>query len=151
MTTAIASASNSPRLPVPFQPFPVSCPSGFIALDSVIRENEYETVKVLANGDTVQFFSGVVVEKMTNETTGKSVNFNASGTVKLTIYTDGSGNVVSNGPNMIGFITPGLASEFGVPILGMYYGTSLVTLDSTGFPTAFSFSGRVTDVCAALS
>ena len=150
MTTGVASASNSPRLPVPFQFFPVNCPNGFTAQGSLIRNNEYETIKLLANGDTVLFFSGVLIDKVTNETTGQSVIENASGTATVTLHPDGSGLTISNGPNLIGF-TPAQASEFGLPLLGLYDGTSQVTFDSSGNPTSVSFNGRVTDVCAALS
>ncbi len=146
MTTGVAAAKPPPPPP----PVTSPCPS-FTALITFTLDNEVTTVTPLANGNTTVFTSGVLLATATNESTLKSIKVNASGTGLATIYPDGSGTATGHGHQLFYDIPPAYTSEFGIPPIGLYDGNVTFTFDSLGTFTSFSYTGRVTDLCAALS
>jgi hypothetical protein len=145
MTTGVAAAKPPPPPP----PTTVACPT-FPALITFTLDNEI-TTQTTVNGNTVFFTSGVLLATVTNESTGQSIKVNASGSGTTTVYPDGSATATSHGPLLEFGLPPAFASEFGIPPVGLYDGNVTITFDSSGNFKGFSYSGDVTDLCAALS
>lgn len=83
-----------------------------------------------------------------NDTTGKTLQFNVSGPGKVT-FPDGGFAVDAGGTNL--FFTTVANSAPGVPTLSYTTGHLRFTVAASGATTAYSFTGKRTDVCAALA
>lgn len=150
MTSGVAAASGSSRQPVPpvvGPPFP--CPT-YSMLFTLKLWNEYVTTTVHPDGTIDYFYSGAILDTVTNETTGNSMLLNLSGNGKFTTYPDGTATFIGQGPNMVGLgNTP--PSNFGLPALFVVVGRVQLTYDSSGNATSFFYTGQLIDLCAALS
>jgi hypothetical protein len=148
MATGVAAANGSSRQPLPPPPSPAThpCPSGAEIVVTIKRWNEYVTTTPAANGTTVYFYSGVILATVTNPATGRSMLLNNSGSGTKTVYSDGSGTFIGHGPNGAPY-----APQFGLFPWDTVDGVLQYTFDSANNVTSLSYTGHVTDICAALS
>jgi hypothetical protein len=149
---ATASAQGSPRI---FQPSgPMDLPAGYCAfpvhVDTVFNKEYIDHQWTNPDGSLTILFTGALVLRVTNTTTGKTITVNASGPLKVTIYPDGS---VSGTPlgRFFHWFDQTDQQRFGVPGLALFTGRVTATIDSAGNITSASYTGHVTDLCAALS
>ena len=150
---AVASGGGQPtRSKIPDSAFTGSAPAGAVCAFAVsiapVVNREYElTYPPAANGDIVKHDSGNVVERFTNDETGKSIDVNISGPVTTVIHADGSQTGTFVGPTALINVLPGYN-----PGLVIVEGRLVDTGSPSGVVTLVSFTGTVTlDVCAALA
>lgn len=84
-----------------------------------------------------------------NDVTGKTLRYNVSGPGKIVSNSDGSFSVDAGGPNLLW--TTVANSAPGVPQIAYSTGHLQFAVDASGKTTSYSFAGKRTDVCAALS
>lgn len=152
MATGVAAANGSSRQPLPPPPSPVThpCPSGAELVWTTKQWNEYITTTPISNG-TISFISGAILVTVTNPVTGSSMLVNLSGSGTQTVHFDSSGafiggSFIGHGPNEGPY-----APQFGLFPWDVVHGVLQYTFDSTGNITSVSYTGYVTDVCAALT
>jgi hypothetical protein len=151
MTTGGAAANGSSRQAVPSPgTLYVGCPNDVTAVVTWSKWNEYVTTTFLADGTVVQDLSGVILATVTNQTSGKSINLNASGPEKYTFYKDGSYSTDVRGSTLV-IAPPSLESELGIPYFALVDGNFKTSFDPSFHVTSVSLNGRVTDLCAAVS
>jgi hypothetical protein len=147
-----ALANNDPhRVFLPAGPFDL--PVGFCSFPThfdVVANKEYGKITTLPDETTIIKVTGTLKLRATNVSTGKTVLLNASGPATITIYPDGSVTFDSSG-HLLNYLPAASAGLFGFPGVMLISGQFHETDDPTGTPTAMSVTGRVTDVCAALS
>ena len=154
IAVASASANNDPhRFFLDSSPmdFPASFCGFPVHVEAVVNK-EYAKVSQGADGSTILKITGSLFDRATNEDTGKSITFNASGPVTLTFSPDGT-TLTIQGRGLTGAFAPNL-TEFGFPSnIVVFSGPALATVDlATG--AVISLAGQphvVLDVCAALS
>ncbi len=112
--------------------------------------NEFVTTTFHADGTVVQDMSGVILATVTNQTSEKSINLNASGPEKYIFYTDGSYSSDVRGSTLV-IAPPSLESELGIPYFALVDGNFKTSFDPSFHVTSVSLNGRVTDLCAAVS
>jgi hypothetical protein len=152
-----APARSDPPLPLPTGP--VTLPGtdsigadGFCAFPVRItytRSTAHYRESTLPDETVVDKVEGSAFVTVTNEATGKSLDYNISGPGTLTTHPDGSFSLDVHGPNLL-WTT--VANSFpGVPQLAYTNGHVLVDVNASGTTTSYSLSGNSVDVCAALA
>lgn len=109
------SANNDPhRTPVPAGP--IDLPAGYcsypVHLDFPVNK-EYQTVTTAPDGSTVSIVTGSLKVGATNQLTGKTMTFNASGPGSLTISANGQTGVFDS--RGLFFLFAPNATQFGFP------------------------------------
>ena len=146
-----AHARSSQWSPVPNGPFDL--PVGICAFPvhgDILDNKEYVKVATFPDGTEMDKVTGTVKVRLTNVTTGKFVDLNASGPGTTTFYPDGSFAIVSEGLGLAVFL-PQDQQAFGEPGLIYTAGRFTRTVDSNFDTTSFTHDGALTDVCALLS
>lgn len=149
---APAMANNDPHR-VFLEAGPLDLPIGYCDFPvhgEVIANNEYGKFTTLADGTVVLRVTGKFKVLLTNVTSGASQNFNISGPGTISFLPDGSIDLVATGRQLV-YNLASDAEPFGLPGLMVASGRVTETLDADGRPTELSVTGKVTDVCAALS
>jgi hypothetical protein len=146
MATGVAAGKPGPP-PPPFPPN--SCGSFNVVLAITMANIGVKNITHLPDGAVVVHFSGTFHATLTNQTTGKSIDVNASGAETDTSYPDGSFTVFDRGITIgpvpfANLLDPNL-------LFAANNGTVMWTFDSFGNLTSFSHTGHVTDLCAAVS
>jgi hypothetical protein len=114
-----------------------------------VTSNEYIIHQSTApDGTITDQITGNQVYTLTNETSGKSITYQANGPGTLVLYPDGAFSVDASGPNL--FYTTPADSYPGVPYISYTTGHVTFAVDASGLTTAYSLNGRQTDVCQAL-
>jgi hypothetical protein len=125
-------------------PFPVT-----IQYSSVQKVTE----TTLPNGGEEFRFTGHAQAIVTNDNTGKSITYNASGPGTQTFFsfprTDVNFTIDAAGPNVL-WTTRGNSAR-GVPQIAYTTGRVQVTVDENGHTTGYQLNGSSTDVCAKLA
>jgi hypothetical protein len=113
------------------------------------RSTAHYRESTLPDETVVDKVEGSAFVTVTNEATGKSLDYNISGPGTLTTHPDGSFSLDVHGPNLL-WTT--VANSFpGVPQLAYTNGHVLVDVNASGTTTSYSLSGNSVDVCAALA
>jgi hypothetical protein len=146
MATGVAAGKPGPP-PPPFPP--TSCGSFDTVLAITMANIVVKNITYPPDGSVVVHLSGTFHSTLTNLTTGKSIDVNASGAETDTYYPDGSLTVFDRGITIgpvpfANLLDPSLLNAAND-------GTVLFTFDSSGNQTSFSHTGHVTDLCAAVS
>jgi hypothetical protein len=150
LPAAAVGAGQPTRTKVPDSQFVATVPAGavcpFEASGAPVVNNAYNlTYPLDANGDVRQITSGNVVERFTNDDTGKSIDVNISGPSVTVLHQDGSATITLEGPTFLVNVIP------PVPGLVIVDGRTVLNQSPSGDLTLVSFNGTVTlDVCAAL-
>jgi hypothetical protein len=146
MATGVAAGKPGPPPP----PFPATSCGSFDVVLAITKSNiVVKNITHHPDGTVVVHFSGTFQSTLTNQTSGKSIDVNASGAETDTYNPDGSLTVFDRG------ITIGpvpLANLLDPNLLfAANNGTVTWTFDASGNLTSFSHTGKVTDLCAAVS
>jgi hypothetical protein len=154
LATAMVVATTA-RADKPIK-FPVPGPNGELPADicgfpvavSTTQGNQHG--KVYANG--IFAAEGVLKLRLTNVTTGKSIDINASGPGKLIPQADGTTLLRTTGTSVV-FFLPGQLGSGSPGALLLTRGAITELLDAAGnpIPGSFSAGNNVTDLCAALA
>ena len=91
-------------------------------------------------GAVTQKFTGNAQATVTNQSTGKSVDFNISGPGTQVVNKDGSFSVDAAGPNL--FWTAKEKSFPGVPTISYTTGHLTFAVDANGQTTSYTLEGR---------
>lgn len=151
MTTGVAAASGSSRQPVPSPgTLYVSCPNDVTAVVTWRTWDEFATTTFPGDGTVVQELSGAVLATVTNQSSGKTVDVNASGPEKYVFYPDGSYSSDVRGSTLV-IAPPDIGKELGIPYFALVNGNFKTSFNSSFQVTSVSIDGRVTDLCAAIS
>ena len=139
--------TSSPMLLTGFCPFPVQ------TNDRVDGAPTRETVFFDKNGNVSRVVDkGSVISTLTNVDTGASITVRNSGSITVTFNQDGTITLTQTGPDITG--DQGIIT--GRPFLTLTKGRVVATGvpdPTTGFVdfSSVTMTGRVTDLCAALS
>lgn len=146
MATGVAAGKPGPPPP----PFPAtSCGNFDVVLAITMSNIVVKNITHLPDGTVVVHLSGTFQSTLTNQTSGKSIDVNASGAETDTFYPDGSYTVFDRGIT-IGPIP--FANQLDPNLLNAANdGTVTWTFDSFGNLTSFTHTGNITDLCAAVS
>lgn len=114
-------------------------------------DKEYGKLVRAADGSLISLFTGSFKVSFTNLSTGKTVNLNATSTIKQT--TTSSSLILSKGGHVVVLLTPVNARRFGLPTVSLTAGRLTTDLSTaTGYIASLSLNGHVqVNVCAALS
>lgn len=132
----------------PFCSFPI--------LIQDVRNNRRERTSTLPDGSTVVRTTGKLIQRITNETTNKSIVIDVSGPTTDTTSPDGTAETFSGeGGNLLIF-GPGGQRNTGEPPVVVTHGKVRVTItinSTTGVGTArtFELHGKQDDVCKRLA
>jgi hypothetical protein len=94
---SVASASKPTRVPSPFSDASFSGVCSFTVSRTILVDNTYLTTF----SDGTQRYTGTFKQRLTNETTGKYIDFNGSGPVLLEYHTDGTITETDYGPQFV--------------------------------------------------
>lgn len=135
---------------------PVTNPGGFcIGFDVLVSpipnlNDAILTQTTLPDGTIVLNIRGPFVVDLTNQVTGKTVRVSLSGPATLTFPPDGSSEFDGNG--VTGFFeSRPIAASFGIPAIAVFAGPFTSVNAPDGTLTSITYTGRVTDECAALA
>lgn len=152
-------ASASPPVPYlePTTPFvlPGTSTAGtdgvcaFPVLVSYSGVRQHVRSSTLPDGTIVSQIEGSASITVTNDVSGKTLTYNASGPGTVTVHPDGSFSFIAHGTNL--FWTTVGNSAPGVPQLEFATGLISVSVASSGRTLSHSLQGTSTDVCAALA
>ncbi len=152
-------ASASPPLPYPESTTPFVLPGtstaaagGYCVFPVLVTYSgvrQHYRQSTLPDGTVIQKIEGSVSITVTNQVSGKTLTYNASGPGTVTINPDGSYSFVAHGTNL--FYTTVGNSAPGVPQIEFAVGLISVSVASSGQTLTHSLQGRSTDVCAALA
>jgi hypothetical protein len=99
---------------------------------------------------TSSVIAGPLFLTLTNQSTGKTVNLNASGPAVTTFI----GGIPSSekilGSSLVFELPPNLAAEAGLPAVALTKGQVIFTFDAQGILSAVAFNGTAQDVCQML-
>jgi len=144
------TAARPDKVEIIFEPFIIRdtqdglpCGSFDVQLDPLSQK-----VKLISFSSGVIIASGTLKVRLTNLSTGKSVDLNISGPIRLEPQPDGSLRQITLGPTLFAF-DPGVAP--GLPLLALFHGRSESEFDTEGNFHFLSVKGRVQDVCALLT
>jgi hypothetical protein len=130
--------------PTPDFIVPDSC--AFPVLVHILVNNE--VTKVFSDGSSLT--TGSLKVQVTNLTSGKSEDINASGPGSITPNLDGTATLKGEGLTLFfpspGFLGPGSPGEFV-----LLSGPFIINFGVNGFPTSVQTGHVLQDVCAALS
>jgi hypothetical protein len=105
--------------------------------------------RLIQFGNT-SIIAGPLFLTLTNQSTGKSINLNASGPEVVTL----NGGVPTNerimGTSLILGLPPNLAAAAGLPAVAVTHGQVVFTFDAQGTLSGVSFNGTTQDVCQML-
>ena len=146
---SIAAANPPTKEPLPAAPFTVTGKCDFDVLIEPLTNKEVLTTFFDKEGNERFFLiTGSLKERLTNLSTGKSVDLNISGPLQLIPQPDGSQIVITLGAALYIF-EPGVAPN--LPLLALIHGRTVAEFDAAGNFTLLSVRGHVEDVCAALA
>jgi hypothetical protein len=91
--------------------------------------------------------AGPLFVTLTNLSTQKTINLNISGPGRFLFTTN---TFVSEGPSIPGPLPVNVATAAGVPLLPLFHGRVIYTVDAKGNIISVSFTGPVQDVCQLL-
>ena len=95
--------------------------------------------------------AGPLFVTLTNLKTGKTVNVNISGPIKIGVSTSGTTSTdVGTGPSIPGALPANVAAAAGLPLLPLFHGRAVFTIDAQGNLISVSVTGTVEDVCQLL-
>jgi hypothetical protein len=149
-TPAWAGPTRSPSPASAFDLPDIFC--GFAVHVEFPKNREYSLTYTDDDGNvTLIRTTGAFAVSLTNLENGHSADFNISGPGSLVPHEDGSATLYASGtwlfpfaPDQLGPGTPGQ--------LTLYIGHTVLWFDANGFDQRIvSFSGRTSDVCAALA
>lgn len=154
--SAIAAADPPTREPnvLPADPFIFTNtleenPCVFPVLLAITTNKEILTTFTQRSGVTVIHTTGALKVRLTNTTTGKTIDRNISGPILATVNADGSTTQKGTGPALWVF-DPGVAPA--LPRLVIIYGRTQSTLGQAPADFRFiSMTGHFEDICAALA
>jgi len=155
LLTAAPAGAQRPHEPVPLpDPHPVVLPqelycSGFTAVVTYTKLNQYIIRQTTVDGVTTLKITGHAQATVTNQSTGESVTYNISGPGTVVIYPDGAFSIDAHGPNLL---WTELANSYpGVPTISYTTGHVTLFVNASGLTTSYQLAGRQTDVCAILA
>src|SRR6185312_16253842 len=94
--------------------------------------------------------AGPLFLTLTNQSTGKSINLNASGP-QVTSLSGGIPTTVRTlGTSLVLALPPNLAAAAGLPTVALTHGQVVSTFDAQGTLSAVTFNGTAQDVCQML-
>jgi hypothetical protein len=156
LTPGLANAAPPVREPSTLptnQAFPLqdtlgSDPCGFPVLLELTANKEVIATFTRQKGVTSIHTTGALKARLTNNTTGKTIERNISGPIFQTVNNDGSVTQKTTGPGVWAF-DPTVAP--GLPRISITKGKTESVFSPTGAFTWISQHGSYEDVCAALA
>jgi hypothetical protein len=170
MGLTIPAQAGHDKPPVEYTEFDVVLPgtgdpgvgrAGYCEFQVTVHAKSGQTAdtKVRGNGVTVTRFKGPATATVTNDETGKTVEYDISGPGTQTTYPDGAFKLDLTGNNLLW--TTVANSYPGVPQLAYTVGHVKVSVDAgpvdengdptPGLTTSYKLKGKSTDVCTVLS
>jgi hypothetical protein len=136
VSAAPAAKPEREFLPISDASFSGVC--SFTVSRHVLVNNTYLTTF----SDGTQHITGSFKERLTNDTTGKSIDFNGSGPIVITFNADGSGTEIDYGPQF----------ERPPGQLLLTTGPVVIQFDSAGNTVSYTqVGGTSRDLCSLLS
>jgi hypothetical protein len=123
-------------------------PCGFQVQLDVLTNKEVVTTFVRKNGTSFIQVTGALKVRLTNLSTGKSIDINISGPIRFVPNADGSVTQIGPGPQLFVF-DPGVAPD--LPRLVLTSGRTVSMFDPEGNFSLLSVQGHVEDLCALLA
>jgi hypothetical protein len=123
-------------------------PCGFEVQLDVLTNKEVVTTFVRKNGTSFIQVTGALKVRLTNLSTGKSIDINIPGPIRIVPNADGSVTQIAPGPQLFVF-DPGVAPD--LPLLTLISGRSVSMFDPEGNFSLLSVQGHVEDLCAILA
>jgi hypothetical protein len=146
-----AAADQPTRQPLPFDPFTISGVCDFEVAVDILANKEIVTTFTDQEGNlTQQLITGVLKFRLTNLSTGESLDLNISGPARSVFAADGSFTVFGEG-RALWPVPEGISSNVpaGLILTSGYY---VAEFDAAGNMTEFTVvGGQVVEVCAALA
>jgi len=134
-----------------FVPAADACGFGVLFTPEPGRPNGERLIQfVNAASPNTAIIAGPLFVTLTNVSSGKIVNVNISGPVLIGVSGISGRTDVSFGPGIPGALPASVATAAGLPLLPLFHGRAVFTIDAQGNLTAISFTGTVQDVCQLL-
>jgi len=151
-TASGASADKPIKEPVSASPVVFAGPTAVCAFPVEMTASTFRNFSIthLDKGGGIRWIggAGTIVSTVTNMTTGKSVDINASGPGKITFNDEGSLTVEGGGPWLIGYF----ATDDPPLALLLYRGHIVLNVASDGTLSLVSYVGAPPqDVCAMIA
>ena len=116
-----------------------------------LMNKEYTKTATEPDGTVVQHVTGALKVAVSNDVTGKTLDYNISGPGFVYIYPDGSAFVDGEG-QALQFFPPAAQQEFHIPAAAYMHGHFTISYDPNGTVVGFTHNGDpISDVCAVLS